>query len=272
MVNVFSFCLYGPYNDRYYHGMVENVMLVQRHFPDWKVFVYIAPDVEQDMVNFLRSSSNVVLHETHELGAKNMIHRFFAIDEPEVDLMMVRDADSRIHWKDRWAIRDFLSHSEFIAHTIRDHEDHTAKLMGGLWGLRKTLEISIRKLYASYVEDTKKGYRLAHDQNFLMDFVYPLVVSRLLIHCSKGPLFQGEYGVLFPFEWSSDVFCGKIETNFIDRLEPTQTRLSFPSVYVRVRDDIQLKQPIIQHPVQQIQPTVFIPRPTTKILNFLSKK
>ena len=212
--------------------MVENVLLMQRYFPDWKIYVYVAPDVEQDMLNFLRSSSNVVIFETHISGPKNMIHRFYAIDEPGVDLMMVRDADSRIHWKDRWAIRDFLDKPKFVAHTIRDHIEHTARLMGGLWGLRKSSGISIRNLYNSYIEDISKGPRVSHDQNFLMDVVYPLIADKLLVHYSKGPLFQGEHGVSFPFEWSIDNYCGRIESRFIDVPEPKSSGLRLPSVKI----------------------------------------
>ena len=40
MVNVFSFCLYGPVNRRYYpEPMIENIALVGKYYPDWKVYI-----------------------------------------------------------------------------------------------------------------------------------------------------------------------------------------------------------------------------------------
>jgi hypothetical protein len=135
MVNVFSFCLYGPENPTYYRGMLENIALIGMYYPQWKVYIYIAPDVTQEMRAHLRACSSVVLRETNVLGAPNMIHRFYAIDEPGVDLMLVRDADSRVHWKDRWAINQFLE-SKRIAHMIRDNESHKVEMCGGLWGVR----------------------------------------------------------------------------------------------------------------------------------------
>jgi hypothetical protein len=221
MVNVFSFCLYGPYNPRYYPGLLENVYLAGKYFPDWKVYVYYGSDVEQGILDHLGLCTSVVLRPTGLIGAPNMIPRFFAIDEPNVDVMMVRDADSRIHWKDRWAIRDFLSRPEYIAHTIRDHKDHTAYLMGGLWGLRKSSGIHVQTEYANYKEDKSKGHRLAHDQNFLADVVYPKVLPKLLVHYSVARAFPGERAIPFPFEWSGDVYCGRIETSFVDRSQPT---------------------------------------------------
>ena len=221
MVNVFSFCLYGPENPLYYRGLLENIYLAGLHFPTWKVYVYYAPDVTEQMVAHLAACSSVVLIPTHVHGAPNMIHRFYAIDEPDVDIMMVRDADSRIHWKDRWAIRDFLAHPQFVAHTIRDHVEHTARIMGGLWGLRKSAGISMRTLYAQYKEDLTQGFRVAHDQNFLADEVYPRVLTRLLVHHGSGPKWMNETDVVdFPFQWSSHIFCGRRETDYREYPQP----------------------------------------------------
>jgi hypothetical protein len=225
MVNTFSFCLYGPENSRYYPGLLENIYLAGMYFPDWKVYIYYAPDVDESMIHKLQACSSVVLRPTGVTGAANMIHRFYAIDEPDVNIMMVRDADSRIHWKDRWAIREFVKDPRFIAHTIRDNVQHTAYMMGGLWGMRKC-GINMHELYSKF-EDSK-GYRLAHDQNFLADMVYPLVKERLLVHYSNKRLMEGEYGVEFPFEWINDIYCGRIETAFIDRPQPKPRRPVLP--------------------------------------------
>lgn len=207
-MNVFSFCLYGPRNVYYYNGLLENVLLVATHFPTWKMYVYYAPDVDEQMLQDLKSFPHVVLRPTGVTGSVNMIHRFYAIDETEVDLMMVRDADSRIHWKDRWAIREFLRQPQFVAHTIRDNIQHTSYMMGGLWGLRKSAGVSLIAEYAAYTEDTSCGNRLGHDQNFLGDVIYPKVSSRLLVHYSNGRIHPWEHGIEFPFRWSGDLFCG----------------------------------------------------------------
>jgi hypothetical protein len=265
MVNAFSFCLYGPENPRYYPGMLENVYLAGIHFPTWKVYVYYAPDVDNSMVQHLAACGNVVLRPTGITGEKNMIHRFFAIDEPGVDVMMVRDADSRIHWKDRWSIREFVA-SSCIAHTIRDNLEHTAFIMGGLWGLKKAANISMHAEYANYTEDTSRGHRVAHDQNFLADVIYPKVLPRLLVHHIDGVLFSGErHAVLFPFEWSNDVYCGRIETNYVEMPEPRMKR-PFPRWA--------LVQPVgnaISHPNPSPPPTSPI-QYCVDILKFLHKK
>lgn len=232
MVNVFSFCLYGPENSRYYPGLLENIYLAGVYFPTWKVYIYHGPDVTESMLRQLEACSSVVLRPTGVTGAINMIHRFFAIDEPDVELMMCRDADSRIHWKDRWAIREFAKSPHFLAHTIRDNIEHTARMMGGLWGMRKC-GLNIHELYSKF-EDIK-GHRQGHDQNFLGDMLYPLVKDRLLVHYSNNRIMAGEHGVEFPFEWINDVYCGRIENQYIDRPQPQPRRPLLPFENVRVK-------------------------------------
>lgn len=238
MVNVFSFCLYGPENPKYYRGLLENIFLAGTYFPTWKVYVYYGPDVEESMIRHLEACTSVVLRATGQLGAINMIHRFYAIDEEGVDLMMVRDADSRIHWKDRWAIRQFAQQPQFVAHTIRDNIEHTADMMGGLWGLRKSSGLNMHTEYASYKEDAEKGHRNGHDQNFLSDVIYPKVVGRMLVHYSNGRRKVGETAVEFPFEWTNDVYCGRIENNYLELPQPPEKRiasaLNLPSPFVRL--------------------------------------
>lgn len=224
MVNVFSFCLYGPENPKYYQGMLENIALIGMFYPSWKVYVYIAPDVTETMRNQLRACSSVVVRETGVLGEPNMIHRFYAIDEPDVECMMVRDADSRVHWKDRWAINQFLASPEYIAHLIRDNLSHEVEMCGGLWGIRKSANINIHSLYQEF-KNLKVESKAAHDQDFLIYMIYPRISTRSLVHYSFDKLLgRGERGVRFPFAWTHEIFCGRPETTeYVERPQPFPT-------------------------------------------------
>lgn len=208
MVNVFSYCLYGPNNPRYYVPLLENIKLISSYFVGWRVRIYLGSDVDVQYKDVLKTYNIVDIHETGVTGPINMIYRFYAIDDPDVDIMMVRDADSLVHWKDRWAIHEFLK-SDFTAHTIRDHKDHTSKLMGGLWGIKKSSGLNIQHEYEEYLKHpTDLG--IAHDQNFLSCQLYPKVSQSLLVHYSNGRVFEGEYGTEFPFQWTEDLFCGQV--------------------------------------------------------------
>jgi hypothetical protein len=222
MATVVSFCLYG--NDPYYtHGLLENIALIGHHFPSWKVYVYVAPDVSESMLAQLGACSSVVLRPTGVEGAPNKTIRFFAIDEPEVALMFVRDADSRMGWKDRWAIRDFLASSARV-HVIRDNKEHTAPIPGGLWGMRKQPGLSLRTLYEAYPKKTVED-RWKSDQNFLADMVYPKVYRTVLVHHGAGSFRSYEDVMYFPFAWDEESYCGRIwgATPYTDVPEPKRT-------------------------------------------------
>jgi hypothetical protein len=164
-----------------------------------------------------------VLRPTGVSGDVNKTYRFFAIDEPDVNVMFVRDADSRMGWKDRWAIREFLA-SSAGAHVIRDNPMHTAPIPGGLWGMRTQPGLSIRALYEAY---PKKGVedRWKSDQNFLADVLYPKVYRTLLVHFGAGSYKAYEDVVFFPFSWDEDSYCGRIwgAARYIDVPEPRRT-------------------------------------------------
>ena len=204
----FSFCLYNGYNPYYYVGMLENIDLIQRFFPGWVIYVYIGNDVPKDFQDRLLALG-CRLRETGQTGHVNMIYRFFAIDDPDIDLMVVRDADSRVHWKDRWAIQQFVNSTAKL-HIIRDNKVHNAPILGGLWAIRKPFD-SIRSLYAAY----PTGYQvnLGYDQNFLANQIYPRVpLSDMLIHTSISWKFIPEEVLTpFPFKWTNDVWCGRGE-------------------------------------------------------------
>jgi hypothetical protein len=211
----FSFCLYNAYDPFYYVGLLENIKLIHRHFPGWLIYVYIGNDVP----NWFReklASLGCRLRETNESGAINMVYRFFAIDEPDVDIMFSRDADSRVHWKDRWAIQEFIK-SDKMVHTIRDNKVHTAPILGGLFGIRKP-NFSIRELHDS----NRTGYQvnLGYDQNFLANTVYAIYYkTSILIHSSIDWKFVPEEVLTpFPFQWSPVLWCGRPE--LIGYIEP----------------------------------------------------
>lgn len=245
MVNVFSFCLYNGYTPLYYEGLLQNIELIQTHFPQAYTYVYIGNDVPDDFVIKLRGQRNVILRFTHATGSVNMIHRFFAIDEPEVDVMFVRDADSRIHWKDRWAIKQFLN-SSAIVHIIRDHPHHTTAMMGGLWGMRKIEGFNIQTMYTEHKRTDTVDHGMGLDQNFLIDCVYPKIINVMMIHSSHPWKFRPfETLHMFPFEYNDNIYCGKIE-HHIYRDYPVPAEANVKSRPTNIIDHINNHQPLIR--------------------------
>lgn len=233
MVNAFSFCIYGREQPKYHDGLLDNLHLASVHFPGWRVFVYVGSETPATYIRTLEAIPNAVVRLTGISGHRNSLHRFFAIDEPDVELMLVRDADSRIHWKDRWAIQRFLESGKG-AHIIRDHQDHSIAILAGLWGVRKELLTRpIREMVSEWVPahagsgDASDPLGFGIDQNFLKLVLYPLITSQALVHYSFNCLYAGEHAERFPFEWSDEIYCGqRVELLALpssDRLIPRQT-------------------------------------------------
>lgn len=208
-MRAFSFCLYGPQTTKYHGGMLENLKIIQQHFPDWAVYIYLGADVTSLFVAKLLRYPQVRLRHIGASGSILMMYRFLAIDEPDVELMVVRDADSRVHMRDRWAIGEFIA-SDKRAHAIRDHPYHTTTLLGGLWGLKRGLVSSMAEHVSPHLN---KPWSHGKDQLFLTDHVYPLVKTELLVHTSQPHLrySDDETHAPFPWNWSDAMYCGKVE-------------------------------------------------------------
>ena len=77
-----------------------------------------------------------------------MMWRFMVIDDPDVDVFIVRDADSRLTPRDAAVVADWLGQkpeTSAILHCIRDHPAHSdSYINGGLWGARRS------ELYARF--------------------------------------------------------------------------------------------------------------------------
>lgn len=136
-----------------------------------------------------------------------MLDRFKPIDDPDVEILFVRDADSRINARDEWCIREFIQ-SDKQFHVIRDHPYHTSLIMGGLWGIKKGCLPSYMKM-----ADMARAYASSHqnvrgfDQNFLNNVIYPKVAHVTLFH-GMVRMWHDENVIGIPLR-TPHVFCGQ---------------------------------------------------------------
>jgi len=182
-MKVISFCIYGS-SDKYCRGLKENLDIIKRDLPDYYALIYVGNDVSGSWLKIYEGYSFVKLVFTKRIGHDNMINRFFAIDETLVDIAFVRDADSRIHKRDIWCIRDFEKSSpDFIFTTTRDHSQHRALVMGGLWGIKKgALPYNMSLYYNAYNNGNLQINQVQHDQQFLARVIFPLVRNRTIVY------------------------------------------------------------------------------------------
>jgi hypothetical protein len=180
-MKVISFCVYGS-NNKYCKGLDENLKLMESNLSDYNAFVYVGDGVPNNWIVQYQTYPFVKLFYTGRIGHDNMINRFYAIDEHDVDIAVIRDADSRLHMRDIWCIRNW-EQSSYLFHTIRDHPEHRALVLGGLWGIKKgCIDYKIQDLYAKFNTSSQTINKIQHDQYFLRDIVYPLVCSNAIIY------------------------------------------------------------------------------------------
>jgi hypothetical protein len=208
---VISFSLWGD-NPKYTKGAEENIRCRNEMLPGWTCRFYVHDTVPNTIVARLEAYEDVeVIRRTGDLGRHmdrpGMFWRFEVMEDPEVDRFIVRDADSRIHQRDANCIRDWVA-SKRPFHIIRDHRQHTARIMGGMWGATREFARSVdyRKLLKDFENSTYTNM-LATDQEFLGRHVYPLAVDRALIHDNWDRF--GEGAVKIPHLGGDGTFVGQ---------------------------------------------------------------
>merc|ERR1711976_480857 len=97
-----------------------------------------------------------------------LIWRFFPILDQDVDVLLVRDLDSHISRREVSAVNEFLNSSKDF-HIMRDHPFHIQPIMGGLWGIRLTLnrtkhESNFRSLLLDVKDSLGPPKERNHDQ------------------------------------------------------------------------------------------------------------
>jgi len=180
MVCVFSFTLFGN-ADKYCKGLLRNIEIIHKEFPTFETWVYIGNDVPAHILNELHASRNVRCIFTGEVGLVNKFYRFFAIDDPNVEVMFVRDVDSRILKRDISTIHDFLA-SDKKFHIVRDHPNHFHKVMACSLAIRKGLLAAPLKSIFDEYRKTNEVTTFWNDQEFLASVFWPRVISVSMIH------------------------------------------------------------------------------------------
>ncbi len=211
MVNVFSFTLFGD-QDKYWKGLLKNVQLIEQYFPGWEVWVYCGDGIPEDILLELYDHPCVKLIPTGQTGMINKFYRFFAIDDPSVDICIVRDADSRIYKRDEACIRKFLA-SEKVTHILRDHPNHHHKIMAGMWGIKKEarsyLEFPIRTLFEQW-KQSKVSSDFWSDTLFLCEMIYPRIAQISMIHDELQHYEPIAFRTPFPYPLIENHFIGQV--------------------------------------------------------------
>lgn len=188
MKKVISFCLWGE-DPFYWKGAIENARLAQALFPDWECRYHIAsegtPATELGELQRMENA-HILIHEgTGDPSA--MLWRFEEADDPEVDVLISRDTDSRLSERERSAVEVWLSSGRQF-HVMRDHPWHRCAMLGGMWGCKSTKSGRMKEHINRWLQNHTAPPARGMDQDFLARVIWPQARHDCIVH---DPFFSG---------------------------------------------------------------------------------
>ncbi len=192
MKKLISFSLFGK-DPKYLVGAVRNLELQQEIYPGWTCRFYTSSNVPKETVRLLQDNGAeiVPMKESFLDIIVNRCWRLLALEEKDLEAVIIRDADSRLNLREKRMVDEWLASGK-ACHIIRDCP-YLLKwpIMNNSWGMRGGY-LPMQKL------QKKLGFmRYRNDEHFLTDKIYPLIKDDVLIH-SSYMRFPGETVISSP--------------------------------------------------------------------------
>jgi hypothetical protein len=177
-MKIFSISVWGD-NPRYSFGAHRQYELAKHFYPDFEFRLYT-----DDASKFNMPDANII--EVKD-GSYGMLWRLLAMFESEDNIVISRDADSRINEREALATYLWLE-SPMKFHVMRDHDAHLLDkpILAGIFGAKGKLSNEQWNAMQGYLHGE---HRYGSDEEFLRDHVYD--ESQSMIH----QIHQGWFGI-----------------------------------------------------------------------------
>ncbi len=204
---IISFALWGD-NDVYNYGLLENILVIPKKYPNALVYVYInTKTVNPKILDALKNFDYVKIFHRENTGG--MFWRFEPMFENLNLPILSRDTDSIITDREVVSVCEWLNSGNDF-HIMRDHsQGHFSRIMGGMFAVRNNMLLPLRDKFMNY--DRNKKYFT--DQTFLADVVYPYIRNNVMIH-DEHDMFEDEDNLKFSYPMKNNNFIGKIMNKF----------------------------------------------------------
>lgn len=180
--NIIAFSVWGD-DVRYLNGAITNAIVARYLYPGWTARFYTDSSTPAPFRETLtRNGAQVVIVEDLPADRFGLFWRFLPEDDPDVDVFLVRDADSVMNIKERWAVADWLKSGRAF-HVMRDHPQHCELILAGMWGAHRGNIGGMRgRIEQSVQAGRKVGNNAALDQHFLRNTIWPIARNSVKIH------------------------------------------------------------------------------------------
>jgi len=215
---IVGFSFYGNINSDYskkkgyFDGIVGNLELMPKFYPGWTMRLYYDLDkkdpILKDLCDLACRDSNIDICDTKHLPGTPFVDatkvfamnwRFFPTLDPQVDLYVSRDLDSRLNDREQAAVQEWLQSTKAF-HFMRDHPSHGTPILGCGWGCKLTDTVRLQ-----WKTTWQKGFKdkivwadrksWGPDQKFLSRHVWPWAKRLSIGHdsytCESYPYTKG---------------------------------------------------------------------------------
>ena len=193
---VLAYSLFAPLSEAeksdfpfFLDGMRQNAKDARLYYPDWLVRVYVI-GLSSEQESTLRKEPNLEIIRCRSSSlltassSRKMMTRFLAMDDPLVEYAIFRDADSRLSPRELFAVNEWLA-SGYGFHAMRDHEQHSVPVLGGMFGTRRgVLPSKVWSLMQQAISENPDGIQgvRGEDQSFLKAYMWEKVRGSCVAH------------------------------------------------------------------------------------------
>lgn len=214
-MNYISFSLYGT-DPKYQIGAIRNAEQIGRFYPDFVPIFFVSPEIPKSCVRALKERGARLSYTSNRIP-NYMMWRFIAVEKPNADVVLIRDADSRFSERETKAVEQWLS-SDKLFHVMRDYAAHDVPIMGGMWGCKKQLKLRLFDDIVNWLRTP--GNRNKVDQVFLSEIVWPQVKDSVMQHDS---FFRDKYPGSIPFPAGDTTEDGSFVGEIFDERDQPQS-------------------------------------------------
>jgi len=176
-MKIIAFSLFG---DRkiYCQGAVENAKLAKRIYPDWHARFYVEKGVSKRYVEEILSHGAEIV-ECKGVGPYDGLNwRFKPFLDPNIDVWISRDCDSRLSYREKMAVDEWLE-SDKSVHLIRDSHNHAYTIMAGMFGVNNKI---FHERYGVLDCGNEIQNNRDDDQTFLNKILWPIIKNDHFCH------------------------------------------------------------------------------------------